>query len=37
MTRYTMPARSQGELHAQRAAAHLVEKDAHRWVFAQCR
>lgn len=32
MTRYTMPARSQGELYAQRAAAHL-ERDTHRWVF----
>ena len=34
MTRYTMPARSQGKLYAQRAAAHLDEKDVHRWVFA---
>lgn len=33
MTRYTMPARSQGKLYAQRAVARLVEKDAHRWVF----
>lgn len=32
--RYTMPARSQGKLYAQRAMAHLVEKDVHRWVFA---
>lgn len=32
MTRYTMPARSQGVLYAQRAAAHL-ERDTHRWVF----
>lgn len=34
MTRYTMPARSQGELYAQRAAAHL-ERDTHRWVFVR--
>lgn len=36
MTRYTMPARSQGKLYAQRAAAaaHL-ERDAHRWVFVR--
>ena len=33
-TRYTMPARSQGALYAQRAMAHLAEKDVHRWVFA---
>ena len=33
MTRYTMPARSQGKLYAQRAAAHLVEKDVHRWLI----
>ena len=32
MTRYTMPARSQGKLYAQRAADHL-ERDTHRWVF----
>ena len=32
MTRYMMPARSQGKLYAQRAAAHL-ERDTHRWVF----
>lgn len=32
-TRYTMPARSQGKLFAQRAVADLVEKDVHRWVF----
>lgn len=31
--RYTMPARSQGELHMQRRVAELVEKDVHRWVF----
>lgn len=34
MTRYTMPAHSQGKIYAQRAAAHLAEKDVHRWVFA---
>lgn len=34
MTRYTMPARSQGELYAQRAAARLEREDVHRWVFA---
>lgn len=34
MTRYTMPARSQGRLYAQRAADCLAEKDVHRWVFA---
>ena len=34
MTRYTMPARSQGKLYTQRAMARLAEKDAHRWVFA---
>lgn len=32
-TRYTMPARSQGKLYAQRQLARLVEKDVHRWVF----
>lgn len=31
--RYTMPARSQGKLFAQRAVARLVEKDVHRWVL----
>lgn len=31
--RYTMPDRSQGELHMQRRVAELVEKDVHRWVF----
>lgn len=34
MTRYTMPARSQGKLYAQRAMAHL-ERDTHRWVFVR--
>ena len=33
MTRYTMPARSQGELYAQHAMGLLAEKDVHRWVF----
>ena len=43
MTRYMMPARSQGKLYAQRVAAaaaaaaaattRLGEKDVHRWVF----
>ena len=33
MTRYTMPARSQGKLYAQRAADHLELGDTHRWVF----
>lgn len=33
MTRYTMPARSQGKLYMQRVMAELVEKDTHRWVF----
>ena len=40
MTRYTMPARSQGELYAQRAAAAAaaaarLERDTHRWVFVR--
>lgn len=34
MTRYTMPARSQGKLYMQRETARLAEKDVHRWVFA---
>lgn len=33
MTRYTMPARPQGELYAQRQAAAQAERDTHRWVF----
>lgn len=33
-TRYTMPARSQGKLYAQRQRARLTEKGVHRWVFA---
>lgn len=32
MTRYTMPARSQGKLYAQRAAAHL-ERDVRKWLL----
>lgn len=32
-TRYTMPARSQGKLYAQRAMAGLVGEGVHRWVF----
>lgn len=32
-TRYTMPARSQGNAFMQRTPAHL-ERDTHRWVFA---
>ena len=41
MTRYTMPARSKGELYAQRAAAaaaaaaRLERDDVHRWVFVR--
>lgn len=34
MTRYTMPARSQGALYMQRTMARLAENDVHRWVFA---
>lgn len=33
MTRYTMPARSQGNAFTQRTMARLDEKDVHRWVF----
>lgn len=33
MTRYTMPARSQGELYAQRRPQ--AERDTHRWVFVR--
>lgn len=33
MTRYTMPARSQGELYAQRRQAE--RDDIHRWVFVR--
>lgn len=35
MTRYMMPARSQGKLYAQRAAAAYLERDTHRWVFVR--
>ena len=35
MTRYIMPARSQGKLYAQRAAAARLERDTHRWVFVR--
>lgn len=37
MTRYTMPARSQGALYIQRAAAAAtrLERDTHRWVFVR--
>ena len=34
MMRYTMPARSQGKLYAQRTMARL-ERDTHRWVFVR--
>ena len=34
MTRYTMPARSQGKLYTQRAMARLERDGVHRWVFA---
>lgn len=34
MTRYTMPARSQGSAIMQRTMACPTEKDVHRWVFA---
>lgn len=33
MTRYTMPARSQGALYTQRTMARLERDDVHRWVF----
>lgn len=35
MTRYTIRARSQGALYAQRAAAAYLERDTHRWVFVR--
>lgn len=35
MTRYIMPARSQGALYIQHATGRLAEKDVHRWVFAR--
>lgn len=34
MTRYTMPARSQGKLYAQRREIQ-AERDTHRWVFVR--
>ena len=34
MTRYTMPARSQGKLYTQRETARLERDGVHRWVFA---
>lgn len=34
MTRYIMPARSQGKLYTQRVAAQ-IERDTHRWVFVR--
>lgn len=33
MTRYTMPARSQGNAFMQRTMARLERDDVHRWVF----
>lgn len=33
-TRYTMPARSQGNAFMQRTVARLERDDVHRWVFA---
>ena len=33
MTRYTMLARSQGALYAQRAMAKMERDDVHKWVF----
>lgn len=35
MTRYTMPARSQGALYMQRTMAGLERDDVHRWVFVR--
>lgn len=35
MTRYTMPARSQGKAFMQRTAARLERDDVHRWVFVR--
>ena len=34
MTRYTMPARSQGKLYTQRVVIARECADVHRWVFA---
>ena len=33
MTRYTMPARSQGKLYTQRTMARLERDDVHRWLL----
>lgn len=33
--RYTMPARSQGNLYMQRAMARLAEKDIPRWLITR--
>ena len=35
MTRYTMPARSQGNTFMQRTVARLERDDVHRWVFVR--
>lgn len=35
MTRYTMPARSQGNVFMQRIMARLERDDVHRWVFVR--
>lgn len=35
MTRYMMPARSQGKAFMQRTAAFLERDDVHRWVFVR--
>ena len=35
MTRYTMPARSQGKLYAQRREIQAERGDVHRWVFVR--
>ena len=35
MTRYTMPARSQGKAFMQRTAAFLERDDVHRWIFVR--
>lgn len=35
MTRYMMPARSQGKAFMQRTAAFLERYDVHRWVFVR--
>lgn len=35
MTRYMMPARSQGKAFMQRTAAFLERDDVHRWIFVR--